>query len=66
MTRCLPGGTERDPVSGGNAELEILAAVKKIFGVPEAGEKSLLFKFREKRRLLLYHLKTLLQGSRRG
>lgn len=41
MTRCLTGGTERDPVSGGNAELEILAAVKKVFGVPEAGEKSL-------------------------
>lgn len=36
MTICLTGGTERDPVSGGNAELEILATVMKIFDVPEA------------------------------
>lgn len=53
---------QREPVSGGNAELEILAAVMEIFDVLEAVEKSLLFQCHEKRGLLLYNPKTLLKG----
>ena len=53
-------GTERNPISGGNSELEILAAVMKIFDAPDSGENSLLFKCREKRGLLLYNPKTTL------
>ena len=54
MTRCLIGGVQRETHTW-SAELEISAAIMKIFDAPEAGEKYVLLKCHEKRGLFLYN-----------